>query len=79
MRVDLPAPEEPTSTAVTPGPSHGRSSSTVRGSLALTASTGTAGPASAWTSAWRAAASAHRSRLVSSTSGRAPLPCTRTR
>ncbi len=37
VNVDLPAPDEPTSTAVRPSPSHGRSAATLSGSLALTA------------------------------------------
>src|SRR5690606_37509613 len=40
VSVDLPAPEEPTSTAVRPGRSHCASAATLARSLALTASTG---------------------------------------
>ncbi|MCW0450896.1 hypothetical protein NB706_003730 [Xanthomonas sacchari] len=79
VRVDLPAPDEPTSTAVCPGPSHGRSASTLSAWRALTVSSGIACAASSSSTASASSAYSVRSALVSTTTGAAPPPPTSSR
>ena len=70
VRVDLPAPDEPTSTAVRPGPSHGSSAATLARSLAFTATATMPCAASSASAASEASASLpSTSALVSTTTG----------
>ena len=76
VSVDLPAPDEPTSTTLCPGCSHGSSAATLSRSFAFTATTATACPATA--AASRAASTAPGesasapSAFVSTTTGSTP-------
>ena len=79
VRVDLPAPELPTSTAVRPGLSHGFNAATLSGSRALTARTAMSCAASSTSAASEPGTSSTWSDLVSTTTGSAPLPCTSSR
>ena len=79
VRVDLPAPEEPTSTTVRPLPSQGARAATLSGSLALTLTTGTPPASMSLRRARSAPASSQRSSLVSTSTGSAPLARTSTR
>ena len=78
MSVDLPTPDEPTSTDVLRGTSRSRTASSPSPSRALVVST-VAPSASASTRARTASGSADRSLLFSSTIGVAPLSQTVTR
>ena len=71
--VDLPTPEDPSRTTVRPGWRYGAEGTRARHpATALDVSTG-ASPAMTCTSATRAGRSSHRSALLSSTTGAAPL------
>ena len=72
VSVDLPAPEEPTSTADLPGDRYGCNTATWAGSLAFRAYTGM--PLSAKAASWPVycAGSPHLSSLLSTSTGRAP-------
>ncbi len=70
--VDLPTPDMPRSTTVRPGPIQASSASRPSARRADATSTG-APEATARTSPIRAGTSSHRSALLSSTTGSAPL------
>ena len=79
VSVDLPAPDDPTSTTVWPGSSHGASCATLSGSLALTVNTGTPCAVRSASTSTASAAYSVRSALVSTTTGCAPPPPTSSR
>ena len=79
VSVDLPAPDEPTSTAVVPGASQGASAATLPACLALTGTMATPVLATSASAASASSALATVSSFVSTTTGMLPLPCTNSR